>query len=155
MRGGLPEWPTPDILTALELQGLDGAHAWNDSGTIPFSSGSLDKGVELVNGIGSPVVWHTLLVSLPECDGHRPPRLSACAKPADKNGTGLDGWSFKARQSAGLSARLGRRSSFSGNEGFCTLSESVTASACLRTQQRKYVACPGIISVALDRTFLT
>ena len=130
MMGGPLEWPTPDVLTAFELKGLDGAHARNDSGTIAFSSGRLDKGVELVNGIGSPMVWHMLLVSLPECDGDRPPRLSACAKPTDKDGTGLDGW---VRQSAGLSARLGRRSSFSGNKGIYTLSESATASACSRT----------------------
>ena len=133
MRGVSPEWPAPDILTALELKALDGAHAWNDSGTIAFSSGRLDKVVELVNGIRSPVVWRMLLVSSPECDGSRPPRLIACAKPAGEDGTGLNGQSIKARQSAGLSARLDRRSSFSGNKGICTLSESVTASACLRT----------------------
>ena len=152
--GGPPEWPTPDILTALELKGLDGAHAQNDSGTIALSSGRLDKGVELVNGMGSPVVWCTLLVSPPECDGNRPPRMSACAKSTVEDGTGLDGWSIKARQSAGLSARLGRRSSFSGNKGICTLSESVTVSAHLRTQWRKDIACPGVISVSLNCTFL-
>ena len=154
MRGGSPEWPTPDILTALELKGLDGAHAQNDSGTTAFSSGRLDKGVKLVNRAGSPIEQHMLLVSPPECDGDRPPRLSVCATPADEDRTGLNGQSIKVRQSAGLSARLGRRNSLSGNEGICTLSESVTASAHLRTQWRKYVACPGVISVASDRTFL-
>ena len=89
--GGPPEWLTQDVLAALEQKGLDGAHAWNDSGTITFSSGRLDKGMELVNGIGSPMVLHMLLVSLPEYDGDRPPRLSACAKPTDQDGTGLDG----------------------------------------------------------------
>ena len=152
--GGPPEWPTPNVLAALELKGLDSAHARNDSGTITFSSGRLDKGVELVNGIGSPVVWCMLLVSLPECDGDRPPRLSACAKPTDKDGTGLDGCSIRARQSGGLSARLSRRSSFSGKEGTCTLSESATSLACSRTQWRKYIACPRVISVASDNTFL-
>ena len=116
-RGGPPEWPTPDILTALELKELDGACAQSDSGTIAFSSGRLDKGVELVNGIKSPIVWHMLLVRPPECDGDRPPRLSACAKPTDEDGTGLNGWSIKARQSAGLSTRLGRRSSSLGLKG--------------------------------------
>ena len=132
MMGGPLEWPAPDVLTALELKGLDGAHAWNDYGTIAFSLGRLDKGVELVNGIRSPMVWCMLLVSLPECDRDRPPKLSTCAKPADKDETGQDGWSIEAGQSAGLSARLGRRSSFSGNKGICTLSKSATASACLR-----------------------
>ena len=47
MRGGPPKWPAPDVLTALELKGLDGAHAQNNSGTITFSSGRLDKGVGL------------------------------------------------------------------------------------------------------------
>ena len=100
MRGGPPEWPNPDILTALELKGLACAHAWNDFGTIAFSSGRVDKAVELVNRIRSPVVWHMLVVSLPECDEDRPPRLSARAKPAEEDGTGLDGWSIKVRQSA-------------------------------------------------------
>ena len=72
--GGPLEWPAPDVLTALKLKGLDGACAQNDSGMITLSSGRLDKGVELVNGIRSPMVWHTLLVILPECDGDRPPR---------------------------------------------------------------------------------